>query len=60
MMGEWNEEAIDTIIDTLEPEKVEQEPYIPPYPRTLTTMGLLSMCGWEGWIYLGSMYRWEG
>ena len=26
MMGEWNEEAIDTIIETLEPEKVEQDP----------------------------------
>ena len=30
MMGEWNEEAIDTIIENLEPEKVEQDPYIPP------------------------------
>ncbi len=30
MMGEWNEEAIDTIIETLEPEKVEQDHYISP------------------------------
>ena len=33
MMGEWNEEAIDTIIENLEPEKVEQDPYIRPYPN---------------------------
>ena len=40
MMGEWNEEAIDTIIETLEPEKVEQEsPTFRPTPEPLQLWG---------------------
>ena len=71
-----HEEAIDATIETLEIEKVEQEPLYSAQP--LTTIGLQLRDGGgggclfkkliyfdlfrfrEGCIYLDIMYRWEG